>query len=282
MQNLKVPTIKSSEVLDNIVKGKYEPNKSILNNIRSELLKQFSLYEHNKKTLENIIPFDNFDKDQKKTLLNCYSRTGYLEKDVIKKSIKDIQKPHQKNKCPYCRIDTANTIDHYLPKDKFPEFAFLPINLIPCCSTCNSKKGEIWINNGERIFINYYFDNLDTDNFLKSEIEYDKNDIETSTNINYLIDTSNIGNEKLSKIIQSHFSKLELLERYSDLVGEELSNIYTSIIVNNCSLEGHIEGLKQCLRAKEELYGENYWQVVLYKSVLDSNYIDDVYNSKNL
>ena len=44
-------------------------------------------------------------------------------------------------RCPYCGINTADTLDHYLPKELFPEFSVNAANLIPCCGRCNLLKG---------------------------------------------------------------------------------------------------------------------------------------------
>ncbi|SDA25273.1 hypothetical protein SAMN03159355_03109 [Pseudomonas sp. NFPP10] len=44
--------------------------------------------------------------------------------------------------CPMCGGEGPRTIDHYLPKEWYPEFAVLSYNLIPSCGTCNSKRGS--------------------------------------------------------------------------------------------------------------------------------------------
>ncbi|TRW17729.1 HNH endonuclease [Glacieibacterium frigidum] len=45
--------------------------------------------------------------------------------------------------CPMCGSPTIGTLDHYLPRDEFPEFSVLPCNLVPACGLCNSgAKGK--------------------------------------------------------------------------------------------------------------------------------------------
>lgn len=44
-------------------------------------------------------------------------------------------------RCPYCRISTADTLDHNLSKAKFPLLSLDPMNLVPCCSSCNRYLG---------------------------------------------------------------------------------------------------------------------------------------------
>lgn len=42
--------------------------------------------------------------------------------------------------CPMCGGFGNGTLDHYLPKDDFPEFSFFSMNLVPACN-CNSLRG---------------------------------------------------------------------------------------------------------------------------------------------
>ncbi|WP_186134481.1 HNH endonuclease [Burkholderia gladioli] len=45
-------------------------------------------------------------------------------------------------RCPYCaEIGTARTLDHYLPKARFPALSVHPSNLIPACRDCNTDAG---------------------------------------------------------------------------------------------------------------------------------------------
>ncbi|WP_146115063.1 HNH endonuclease [Malikia spinosa] len=45
-------------------------------------------------------------------------------------------------RCPYCAdIGTTRTLDHYLPKAKFPGLSVHPHNLVPACRDCNTDAG---------------------------------------------------------------------------------------------------------------------------------------------
>jgi hypothetical protein len=62
--------------------------------------------------------------------------------------------------CPACgEPGSPNTLDHYLPKGKYPHFAVTPANLFPMCDACQDAKGE---KTGDaaspRYFIHPYFD----------------------------------------------------------------------------------------------------------------------------
>ncbi|MDQ7860344.1 HNH endonuclease [Peribacillus frigoritolerans] len=51
---------------------------------------------------------------------------------------------YYRTKCAYCGIGDTNYMDHYLPKDDFPEYSIHSYNLVPCCSYCNEKKSKLF------------------------------------------------------------------------------------------------------------------------------------------
>lgn len=62
--------------------------------------------------------------------------------------------------CPMCGSPVTGSVDHYLPKEEFPEFAMMAANLVPACIQCNSgAKGRTFQGSkpAER-FIHPYFD----------------------------------------------------------------------------------------------------------------------------
>lgn len=64
--------------------------------------------------------------------------------------------------CPMCGSRHTGTLDHYLPKDDFAEFAILPANLLPACSHCNSGvKGGLFRGDvAPERFIHPYYDEI--------------------------------------------------------------------------------------------------------------------------
>jgi 5-methylcytosine-specific restriction endonuclease McrA len=62
--------------------------------------------------------------------------------------------------CPGCGEDgTPNTLDHYLPKQTYPEFSITACNLFPMCDICQGKKSTATVGAAnERLFLHPYFD----------------------------------------------------------------------------------------------------------------------------
>lgn len=61
--------------------------------------------------------------------------------------------------CPICGRDALGTLDHYLPKEDFCEFAVYSRNLVPACDRCNNKRRNLVKGSvpGERL-VHPYFD----------------------------------------------------------------------------------------------------------------------------
>lgn len=64
-------------------------------------------------------------------------------------------------KCPLCEVNDVKHLDHYIPREKMPEFSVHPKNLIYICHNCNEIKDVMWLDNaGKRIIFNAYYDKL--------------------------------------------------------------------------------------------------------------------------
>lgn len=64
--------------------------------------------------------------------------------------------------CPACGEDgTPNTLDHYLPKESYPELSIAPHNLSPMCDICQGEKSDQTLDGqNRRLFLHPYFDNF--------------------------------------------------------------------------------------------------------------------------
>lgn len=60
--------------------------------------------------------------------------------------------------CPFCGGDGARTIEHYLPKSCYPEFAVFSLNLMPSCGGCNTKRNDMNSYGAPEPLLHPYFD----------------------------------------------------------------------------------------------------------------------------
>lgn len=269
MKKLNLPSLESEDIFESVLKNsKDESKKSKLREIKGIIFERYEHYETNASNLERISSSPIIDAQEKVYLKSNYSRnkSGYLEGKVVS-AIIHAQTPQLKSKCPYCGIDKPRTIDHYLPQSQFPEYSIYPKNLIPCCGYCNSKKSKRWLENGKRLFINYYFDDLPY-NIIFLEVSLNYATGNNAPKIKYgLVDNGINGDE--FELINSHFEKLDLVNEYESIAEEEISNIRQTILANlHLNNERHLENLNMSLKTLEKKYGINYWKSALYRAIL--------------
>lgn len=190
----------------------------------------------------------------------------------LKKKIKKIT-----TKCPYCQISTGETIEHILPKSIYPEYSIYSQNLIPCCSICNSIKGDtILEKNNLPATLNFYENNIPKKEHLKVTIK--KNDIKFEIN-----DTTNFH-------LNNHIKTLKLLERYNENSNEKLTDIINEIKKScyffNKDMKQNREFItktqrKNILKEKyeylKEKYGYNYWEGLIYKEMSSEKILEEYY-----
>lgn len=266
------------EILDS---KKGEHKKSIIK-IKNDILTRYDEYidkaENN--LLQNLPSTSNpLILNSKASLLVCYnSKTSALDK--IKSNIKLAQPKFYQNLCPYCGIGIPSTFDHYIPKEKFPEYSVFVPNLIPCCSSCNQKKGERWKDTNSRIFINFYYDNLFNDEFIDTSVEKDIEKI-FKTKMK-LYKPNSFTNEQFS-IIQAHFKELDLITQYIENGYSFISEIIRSF---NILYLGNSKSDVKLLLEKfynENIvdYGINHFRTQIYKALSKSDDFIDYLIKKN-
>ena len=107
---------------------------------------------------------------KKNSFLNLYlSPTEGSVQGAVLKAMRD----HGLSLCPACgEAGAPNTLDHYLPKGKYPHFCVTPHNLFPMCDACQGEKGEKTGDTAApRFFLHPYFDVFIANQVLELAIE---------------------------------------------------------------------------------------------------------------
>lgn len=73
-------------------------------------------------------------------------------------------------RCPLCDLGTVNTLDHHLPKARYPIFSVTPNNLIPSCLWCQGAKKESSPENAGDQTIHPYFDDFESTVWLGTKV----------------------------------------------------------------------------------------------------------------
>lgn len=273
MKIVNPPTVDSLDVFRRIADSKNYPTQGVLKNIYPHIQSRYSEYSIHKANLADIST-STLSPDNRNALLHCYSgETRELKR--MKSEIKENYISSVGMKCQFCGIEIISTYDHYLPKEKFPEFSIHALNLIPCCSTCNNKKRMIFLTElGERAIINVYYELIPNDQYLFSKIEF-RSGVPIA---NYYLEKPFSHSDFLFRLILEHYSRLNLLERYRENAPEILSETRVSIISH--AHPNSTDIVKNWLRTEAEnmsnRHSVNNWKVALFYAMANS---DDFINS---
>jgi 5-methylcytosine-specific restriction endonuclease McrA len=247
------------EVLEAVIEAKRGARRGRLRHLLPTLKERYAEYAENTSRLARLTP-STLGRIRHNDCIHCYSRStaplGQLRRTVI-----DALPLGRDFYCQYCLLSEWDALDHYVPKEQFPEFSILSRNLVPCCGKCNRLKGDDWPARGDPRILNLYYDDFPDEQYLVATIDMAADGIPT---ISFTLRRP--ARVTLSKFrrLQSHFERLELLQRYIDAsvtaVGEYRRTLAAHGFRTGAEVAAHLQEEAEGL---EDHHGRNYWKAVL-------------------
>ncbi len=190
----------------------------------------------------------------------------YMVKKPSARKIYDEIKISAKDKCPYCGgIGRPETVDHYLPKSKFPQFSVLPINLLPCCRDCNSgsKKAAVATTKNTQSIHPY----MDAAHFFDQQWIKARVIQGTPCSLQYFVDPPVHWDQIDKDRVGQHFEDFELARRYRLQASEELTTVIDKRkkIMRRWKPNIFREDLES-VGDGDKLFA-NHWKKVMYQSL---------------
>lgn len=166
---------------------------------------------------------------------------------------------HILNTCQNCTINEADTMDHVLGQSKFPEFSVHPKNLFPCCSVCNKKKSDRYVDEqGSQLFLNLYLDDLPNSQYL--HVDFGNNWLPR-----FRLEQPDNVPDNIFNLIESHYQQLDLLNRFSSSSNQIISNL--SYTIKTFGGDGIQEKTEELCQKLAPVLGYNHRQVVLTRAL---------------
>ena len=167
-------------------------------------------------------------------------------------------------KCPLCSVRGVDTLDHYLPKSKYPVFAVTPINLIPACTPCNKGKLIDYPKSSNDQTLHPYYDNVENETWIKANV------LQTNPiSFEYYVDCPIAWTQLLKDRTTNHFESFKLNELFSTHANEELRGAKKLLMkLYNDHPDLLHNHLVDAYDSKLEL-GLNSWQAVMYNALLN-------------
>ena len=173
-------------------------------------------------------------------------------------------------KCPLCGFGHASTLDHYLPKSKFPFFSVLPLNLVPACKDCNKGKSTNLAISAEQQTIHPYYDHQGfiSEQWLFAEVE------ETyPTSIRFHVALPENWADISKQRARAHFNDFDLSRRFSIEAADELSSI--NPLLSNLFAGTSKNAIQEFLKANATVEFENHknsWKTAMYQALGSSDW----------
>lgn len=270
MHKLRTVTGVPSDYLASIINGKTGDRGNRLAAMLPEIATRYAVLE-GAQTITNIgsVAEDVWTKQEREDLLHCYESTAQALED-LKRLITERQNEGTRDFCPYCGIGAPRQFDHYLPKEKFPEFSVHSYNIVPCCGTCNGKKSDVWLDaNSARIFLNFYIDSLPTAPMLEPNVQWMVRKGKRVPIVSFdLVRPARFSVTKF-ELIESHFERLELLSRYKDQAHTEFLVLRDAAVAREATTVPVLRNfLNRFLQQREITLGPLNWRIALYKAIV--------------
>ncbi|UPY93496.1 HNH endonuclease [Pectobacterium sp. 21LCBS03] len=170
----------------------------------SVALHQFS---HSRHGHSDDVVIDNVTKAD---LVELYD--NYLSKaGASGRGIYDTVRSSSDGICPLCGIGFVSTLDHYLPKARYPLYSVHPHNLVPACIDCNKGKGSSILSSSNEEPLHPYFisQQFVNDHWIAAQI------LETRpVNAQFYANPPSSWDNNSQQRAKNHFDGFDLASRY--------------------------------------------------------------------
>ncbi|WP_447877350.1 HNH endonuclease [Serratia fonticola] len=247
-------------------------NTQQLELIAEEISEHYRLYDGLIVSCNDEIPDSTF-LQHSELLIDYYEKAP----SKLNKLLLERRNEHELTFCPYCGNPMVpDTLDHFIPKGKWPEFSIFPNNLVPQCRGCAPVKGEHYycIENNSAIFIHpIYFNFLENFRFsLNVSLNTENNTISISIRLKKVIDTQ----ESDQRRVILHAEKLKIKSRIVNYCNKDfrqwkrrLSNARFDV---RSALQQRLSEIPRTDIGKD-------WQSAFYYALLQNQEVIDYMNS---
>ena len=159
------------------------------------------------------LPSDVSDDD----MVDVYTSKFAAAKSPGRKYYNAIREQITLDRCPICGIRPIKTLDHYLPKSKFPTLSVTPSNLIPTCRDCTMDKLAASSDDPQNTPVHLYFDDIPNEPWLHVTVGH-------NLEILYYISCPNTWDISICSRLEKHLDFYKLHELYSSQASSDIAN----------------------------------------------------------
>lgn len=263
MRSIPLLAADAVEVFDEIAAAKQQPRRQRMQAVRSKVLAAYQDYELAAPEVAGL-EGAKLTQLQKDAMRHAYT----VETAPMTELRGDLLKRISVARCPFCGISESSTLDHYLPKEKYPEFSVFPMNLIPSCAICNTRKRDRILDEGTnvRMFLHPCYDTIPDAAFVDVRVRMK----EDALIVTYRVVQPGGIEPHVFQHLKSHFEELDLADRYRRMGIEHLGGQYPALRRAFGPGKDAIRVAEKLIEGAEdfeEVAGPNYWLAKLYRAL---------------
>lgn len=265
MFKLSKPQMDVEEILDDCISEMREgERKKHIEDSKNEIVKKSKKYDNLAESGQlNEIEMDDQSKAIKDDFIYLYSGVLSRKGKKARKYYDELILLPKHGKCPFCCQRLVNTLDHYLPKSKYPKLSIVPYNLIPVCTNCNKNKSDSVSLDKKEMLIHPYYDDFDDEVWIKAlVIESDPIAFEF-----YTEKPENWDEEKYTRA-KKHFETFQLNDLYKPYAAEafvteikQIERLYKNTSEEYTKNEIY-ERMQDCRKERK-----NDWRAAVYEAI---------------
>lgn len=266
MRSIPLLAVDATDVFDDIAAAKRQPRRRRMLAVRARVLSAYQDYDDAVPEVGGLaeVQMTNLQKD---AMRHAYT----VETQPMTQLRGDLLKRVSAARCPFCGISESSTLDHYLPKEQFPEFSVFPNNLCPSCAVCNTRKRDRILDDGTnvRMFLHPCYDQIPDTGFLVVRVRMEADALVLSYR---LVRPAGMALQVFQHL-RSHFNELNLADRYRLMGLEHLGGQYPALrraYGLGEDAERVADKLREGAEDFEEVFGPNYWLAKLYRALADN------------
>lgn len=202
---------------------------------------------------------------KKNSFLNLYLSPA---EGSVQGRMLDTLRDHNLLLCPACgEAGAPNTLDHYLPKERYPHFCVTPHNLFPMCDACQNNKGE---KTGDMVnpkfFLHPYFDVFVAEQVLELKIQepFDTPTFDLGP-VTYLTQAQ-------ASLVACHARELEIIPRYARFFRVQYGRLLRLVHKLRSARLNVVDHLK-AFQSNCETPTKNAWDHIFYSSALSNQFL---------
>lgn len=268
MHNLKMYNVKAKDDIIESGKGLKKEKKAFFNSVKDQLEKRYA--EYDKKAadgnLATLAPlWRECDKTNRDSAYDLY----WPWRSLVKKHWEELKEQNggESILCPICGLAIAKEMDHYIPRERMPEFSVHRNNLIPLCHDCNHDKSTDWLDENEQRYIfNAFFDTGLQDNLIECIISLSPQDHQPCIDVR--LNSSLDMTKEVNRLAVSSINRLKLLVKYKEKAKE-------------CFRQRLQDILGRYHRERAQMSAKDFWndEKENYRYCQTNNKADFIYNA---